>query len=267
MANELAKKEKFSTQLRTSLREVQAALPEGFNIPRFVQNAVALLNDNDALKAFAQKHGTAQVEQGLLKAAYLGLDAMNKECYLIPYGNTLSFMIDYRGNVKLAKKYSPRKIRDIYAKLVRRGDDFVEGVINGVPTITHTPMPFNTNEVVGAYAICLYEDGGMIYDTMSLEELENSRKASKASNSPAWTKFTGEMYKKTVLHRLCKNIDLEFDSPQQKEYFVEDVAIETDTKKIVEAEISENANKVEFIDVDAEVIDAELPPFMVQEEA
>lgn len=237
MADELAKKDSFSTQLTTMLIEVKDALPDGFNIPRFVQNAVALLNDNESLKKFAQTNGTAQIKQGLLKGAYLGLDAMNKECYLIPYGNTLSFMIDYRGNVKLAKKYSPRKIRDIYAKLVRRGDDFVEGVVNGYPTITHTPLPFNTNEIVGAYAVCLYEDGGMIYDTMSLEDLENSRKASKASNSPAWTRFTGEMYKKGL------SIDTPILTPKgyvpMGDIFVGDTVFDMDGKKTTVTDVSE----------------------------
>ena len=165
-------------------------------------------------------------------------------------------MIDYRGNVKLAKKYSIRPIKDIYAKLVRKGDEFEEVIVNGEPSLNFKPLPFNNNEIIGAFAVCLYKDGGMVYDTMSLEDLENTRKSSKASNSPAWKNFTGEMYKKTVLHRLCKHIELEFDNANQRELFAEDVAIETDTQKIVEQEIEENANQVDFSDViDAEVIE------------
>lgn len=250
MANELAKKDTFSTQLTTSLVEVKEALPQDFNISRFVQNAVALLNENTQLMDFAKKHGTGQIKQGLMKGAYLGLDAMNKECYLIPYGSQLNFMIDYRGNVKLAKKYSIRPIKDIYAKLVREGDDFEETIINGEPSVNFKPKAFNDGKIVGAFAVCLFADGGMVYDTMSLADLENTRKSSKASNSPAWKNFTGEMYKKTVLHRLCKHIELEFDNPRQNELFVEDVAIETDTQAIVEMEIEENANAEEFIDMD-----------------
>ena len=256
MSNELAKTEdSFSNQLTTSLQSVKNALPSELNITRFVQNAVALLNDNPTLTTFAQKYGTMQIKQGLMKSAYLGLDAINKECYLIPYGNQLNFMIDYRGNVKLAKKYSIRPIKDIYAKIVREGDNFEEKIINGEPTLDFSPKPFNTGKIIGAFAVCLYKDGGMIYDTMSLEELENTRSASKAKNSPAWQKFTGEMYKKTVLHRLCKHIELEFDNPEQTTLFREDVELETDTQKIVEAEIEENANKIEFEFVDGEIVE------------
>ena len=260
--NEVAEKPKqsFSVSLTESLNEVSGALPTGFNKPRFVQNAVALLNENETLAKFAsaQKNGVSQIQQGMLKAAYLGLDFMSKEAYLIPYGSTLNFMVDYRGNVKLAKKYSIRPILDIYAKVVREKDDFEETVVNGKPSISFKPLPFNDGKVIGAFAVVLYKDGGMEYDTMSLKDLENTRSASKAKNSPAWTKFTEEMYKKTVLHRLCKHIELEFDNPKQNEYFSEDMAIETDKQKIVENEVKENANTEDFIEPEVETVHGEV---------
>ena len=56
----------------------------------------------------------------------------------------------------------------------------------------------------------------MLYDTMGKEEIENVRNTySKAANSQAWVSSTGEMYKKTVLRRLCKLIDLDFDNIEQ----------------------------------------------------
>ena len=247
--------ESFSLALTTSLNEVKAALPKDFNTTRFVQNAVALLNDNEQLQKFAKENGTSQIKAGMMKAAYLGLDFMNKEAYLIPYGKTLQFMTDYRGSVKNCKKYSIRPIKDIYAKLVREGDEFEEKIVNGEPSIDFNPKAFNNGEIIGAFAVCLFADGGMIYDTMSVADMENSRKASKASNSPAWTKFTGEMYKKTVLHRLCKHIELDFDTPEQYKYFDEDMQMAS-TEEQVANEIEENANQVDFDDavLESEVV-------------
>lgn len=239
----------FSESLTTSLTEVKEALPEGFNITRFALNSVALLNENEQLAKFAKEHGTGQIKAGMMKAAYLGLDFMQKECYLIPYGSALSFMLDYRGNVKLCKRYSTRPIKDIYAKVVRQGDDFTEKIIDGKPTIDYKPLPFNDGDIIGAFAVVLFEDNGMDYDVMSLKDLENTRKSSKMANGPAWKNFTAEMYKKTVLHRLCKHIDISFDTPEQAQYFSEDMEIETDVKKQVENEIAENANTVPFEEV------------------
>lgn len=249
----------FSDYLMGQLVKVEDALPNGFNKARFVQNSIALLNDNPQIA----KYPKPQIVANLLKASYLGLDALSKECYLVPYGNSLQFQIDYRGNVKLAKKYSIRPIKDIYAKLVREGDEFDMWVENGEQKIEFKPVPFNDGKIVGAFAVCVYEDGGMICDTMSLADLENTRKASKASNSPAWQKFTGEMYKKTVLHRLCKMIELEFDNPNQNKLFSEDMEIETNI--VDNSEISDPFAQSEV--VEGEVIDGEAKEIIEEDTA
>ena len=257
----------FSIVLADKLDSVSDALPKDFNKARFVQNALALVNENPNIA----KYGQQKIMAGLLKGAYLGLDFYSKECYLVPYGNDLNYQTDYRGAKKLAKKYSIRPIKDIYAKLVREGDSFEEKIVSGEQTFDFKPLPFNDGKIIGAFAVCLYADGGMQYDTMSLADLENTRKSSKASNSPAWKNFTGEMYKKTVLHRLCKHIELDFENPTQQNTFLSGMEIETDPQKLAENDIEQNANSVYFdedniIDVEptntTDKQSEELPPFM-----
>lgn len=266
-------KQTFSMALTEKLDSVQDALPKDFNKSRFVNNAVALIHDNPQI----QKYSKPQIIAGLLKGAYLGLDFYSKECYLVPYGNQLNYQTDYRGAKKLAKKYSIRPVKDIYAKLVREGDTFEESIINGEQTFDFYPKSFNSGDIIGAFAVVLYKDGGMSYETMSLADLENTRKQSKASNSPAWKNFTGEMYKKTVLHRLCKHIELDFENPTQQTTFYAGVEIETDPEEQVREEIKQTANKEEFVpDADFTIEPAEpeavgkdepvIPDFMKQEE-
>lgn len=256
---QLAEKKDFSIVLAERLDAVNDALPKDFNKARFVQNALALMNDNPTLA----KYSRTQIISGLLKGAYLGLDFYSKECYLVPYGNQLNYQTDYRGAKKLAKKYSIRPIKDIYAKLVHDGDEFDEIIVNGEQGINFKPKPFNDGKIIGAFAVCLFADGGMQYETMSVADLENTRKSSKAANSPAWKNFTGEMYKKTVLHRLCKHIELDFENPTQANAFMAGMEIETDTEKIVDAEIEENANSVDFQEDEVVV---EVEPEFVKEE-
>jgi len=259
-----APKQDFSVALTEKLNGVSDALPKDFNKARFVQNCVALLNDNPQL----QKYNRNQIISGLLKGSYLGLDFYSKECYLVPYGNQLNYQTDYRGAKKLAKKYSIRPIKDIYAKLIREGDEFEEMILNGEPSFNFKPKFLNDGKIIGAFAVVLYQDGGLGYDVMSLSELENTRKHSKASNSPAWKDFTGEMYKKTVLHRLCKHIELDFENPTQRSLFTAGMEVETDVAEQVRNDIESNANKEEFIIddaiVEADVVESseELPPFM-----
>lgn len=216
------KKTPFSEILTTALVENQEAVPKDFNKARFVQNAIALINDNPAL----QKYSSTQLKMGLLKGAFLGLDFYSKEAYLIPYGSQLNFQIDYRGAKKLAKKYSIRPIKDIYAEIVRDGDVFEKKVDGNKTTIKFEPIPFSDNKVVGAFAVVEYADGGLVCDTMSLKELETTRSKSKASNSMAWKDFTTEMYRKTVLHRLCKHIELEFENVGQMDLWNDSNAME-----------------------------------------
>lgn len=144
----------------------------------------------------------------------------NGECYAIPYGNQCQFQTDYKGEIKLCKRYSSNPIQDIYAKVVREGDKFEEVIENGKQYVNFRPKTFSNGEIIGAFAVVLYKDGSMMYDTMSKEDIEHTRQTfSKAANSKAWKESYGEMCKKTVLRRLCKLIDLNFDTAEQCQAF------------------------------------------------
>lgn len=255
--------------LSVALDEKSNALPCDFNKARFMQNCMSVLTENKDLQA-CEMHS---IKRTLLKGAMLGLDFFNKECYAIKYGNTCNFQTDYKGEKKLAKKYSIRPIEDIYAKVVRKGDEFIEKIINGRPTIDFSPLPFNNGELIGAFAVVIYKDGNIAYETMSIEEIENVRKSySKAPNSPAWKNSYSEMCKKTVLRRLCKGIELEFDNIEQKKLFDEtsEFDFKENLKSEINADIQENANSIDFdetIEVEGIVIDeteteVEQPSFM-----
>ena len=207
MANEV--KVRFSELLSDKLLSVENALPKDFNRQRFIQNCLAVMNEMPQLAQI----NPAQVIQGLVKGAYLGLDFLNRECYLIPYANDVQFQTDYKGEVKFTKKYSVRKIRDIYAKVVRQGDEFTERIVDGKPSIDFKPQPFNDGDIMGAFAVVLYQDGGMAYEAMSLKDINSVRNNySKASESKAWKNSLEEMSKKVVLRRLCKHIPTDFES-------------------------------------------------------
>lgn len=201
--------QKFSENLADTLTLSASALPHDFNQERFVQNCVAFCNEHPELMKINQK----AVIEGLLKGAFLGLDYFNKECYLIPYGNKVQFQTDYKGEIKFVKKYATRPILDIYAKLVREGDTFEEIITDGRQSLNFKPLPFNGGEVRGVFAVVLYQDGGMGYEVMTTEEINDVRNNySKAVNSKAWKSSWGEMAKKTCLRRLTKTIDKSFEN-------------------------------------------------------
>lgn len=216
-----------------ALPSVSDALPKDFNKARFVQNAVALMNENKDLAKYPQ----AKIVPGLLKGAYLGLDFFNKECYLIPYGQDLQFQVDYKGSIKLAKKYAVRPVDEIYARIVRDGDEFSEEVRDNEPIINFKPKPFNNGKIIGAFAVCQYKDGGSKVEVMSIEQLDAAKRMSKAQTGTAWKFFAEEMYKKTVIRRLCKGIPIEMENPTQEALMHDDTIIEAEGRVV---EVEEN---------------------------
>ena len=231
-----------NNMLATMLEREAGALPKNFNPLRFKQNARAVLNDLDITKMKGQEFNLARC---LMKGAYLGLDFFNKECYVITYGGQPQFMTDYKGEEKLCKKYSINPIKDIYAKLVREGDFFEEVIDGGKQYINFKPVPFNTGNIIGAFAVVYYKDGSMAYETMSKAEIEYIRdNFSKSKNGSAWTKSFGEMAKKTVLRRLCKHIELDFDNIEQGKAWEESSDMEFKNEP-VESEKSEIEKELE----------------------
>lgn len=249
--NEVAVKDSkpFSVMLTEKLNSVGSAVPADLNKDRFVQNALALLNDNPGIG----KYKPAQIIQGLMKGAYLGLDFFSKEAYLIPYGNQLQFQTDYKGERKLAMKYATRPIKELYAEIVRKDDQFEEWVEDGIRHFRHTKKPFSDADIIGAYAVCVYVDGGVAFDSMTRKALETTRSKSKAKNSMAWNDFTSEMYKKTVLRRLCKQITIDFVSPEATKAYQSEADMLSVEEQATQ-DIEEQANAEEFI-VDAEIIE------------
>ena len=238
----------FYDSLHNSLIAEKDALPKDLNIERFVNNAISVLNGNENLIKFSKENGTSQIKAGLLKGAYLGLDFMSQEAYLVPFGKTLNFMKSYTGAIKLCKKYSIRPLKDIYAKLVREGDDYQIEIIDNEPKITFKPKPFNDGKIQGAFAVAVFKDGGIQYEEMSLKELEKVRNCSKQKSGAVWTQWTEQMYLKSILHRLTKKIEIDFDNAQQYQYFNEEMEIETDVKAQAANDIQANANKANLDD-------------------
>lgn len=207
---------------------VMDALPSDFNRARFVQNTVALVQENEQLSRMPQ----AKLVPALLKGAYLGLDFFNKECYAIPYGQQVQFMPSYTGMVKLAKRFSKRPLIDVHAHIVRDGDEFESGVEDGREYVRFRPKSFNDGPIVGAFAVAQYYDGGIKVETMSKTQLDAVKRMSKAQSGTAWKFFADEMYRKSVIRRLCKGIDLDMENVEQARVMQADEVQEVEVSEV-----------------------------------
>lgn len=205
--------------LMKQIAEKVGAMPEGFNKDRFILNCITLIRD--MLKDKKKRENMDGISADsialcMIKGAFLGLDFLSGECYAIPYNKEMNFQTDYKGEIKICKKHSIQPIKDIFAKIVREGDLYDEGVEDGKQKLVFKPLPFNNGKIIGAFAIVTYTDGSMLYESMSAAEIEGVRQNySKAKDSDAWKKSSGEMYRKTVIRRLSKYIEKDFDKVEQ----------------------------------------------------
>lgn len=153
------------------------------------------------------------------KCAADGLVPDSKEAVLLPYWDNKerAFLANYQpmvqGIIKRVKELGG--VFSIVCKLVHEKDEFVLNEADP-DSLVHKSDPFakpdKRGAVVGGYTIFRDENRRVMHlETMSLEDFEKVRQASKAPDSPAWKKWTNEMYRKAVLRRGSKYVPINND--------------------------------------------------------
>jgi recombination protein RecT len=141
----------------------------------------------------------------LLVCSQAGLEPDGRLAHLIPYGNVVQVIFDYKGLVALAIRNG---MEAVFADVVCEEDFFEASVENGVKKLTHRPdFRKSRGETVCFYAVC-QRNGVVDWEVMSVEEVNGIRERSKAKNSGPWVTDYAEMGKKTVLRRMSKRWDL-----------------------------------------------------------
>lgn len=174
--------------------------------------AVQLVNTNTKLSECSHV--------SIIKAVYnvaltgLSLNPITKQAALVPKyvnGNWEAILFPmYQGLVKLLTDTG--SVISCTTNLVFDGDEF-EVELGMEQKITHKPK-FKSKNITFAYAIGKLADGSTIMEVMDREDLDYIRSLSETYKAfvagklkkefVIWINFEGEMYRKTVLKRLCK---------------------------------------------------------------
>lgn len=244
--NELTMSDYFTSELD----RISGALPANFNKQRFALNFISMCQDNGL-----QKYSKEQLATVLVRSAQDNLDSLNGEVYIHEgYGGKLAYDIGYKGLRKMAIEKSEKPISNIYAQLIKEGDELEEVITNGIPTLNYKSKFNNKGAIIGVFAVCNYKDGSMIYEVMTKDEIDACK--AKSKNSKAWVDFYGEMAKKSAIRRLAKNITISWDNKEQADAFIgaDDFM---DAKEQAQRDIAENANSQE-LDIESAVeVDSE----------
>jgi recombination protein RecT len=141
----------------------------------------------------------------LLVCSQAGLEPDGRLAHLIPYGNVVQVIFDYKGLVALAIRNG---MEAVFADVVCEEDFFEASVENGVKKLTHRPdFRRARGEPVCFYAVC--QRGGIVdWEVMSKEEVDAIRERSRAKNAGPWVTDYTEMAKKCTIRRMSKRWDL-----------------------------------------------------------
>ena len=141
--------------------------------------------------------------------------------YLTKYGRELTYHIGYKGY--LYKIRQLRKGAYVEVHLLWSDDEFSYQSQSGRAEYTYKPaksVRSDFGNVTGGFVYMAWSQNGREYScvhTMSRQELDEAKRASKAKNGP-WNNWPGEMMKKVILRRACK---LEFISDPDMERIIE----------------------------------------------
>jgi recombination protein RecT len=196
----------FPEMLERYKGQIALALPKHLNLERMARIALTAFKQNKKLAECTPESVFASV----ILASQLGLEpGVLGQCYLIPYKDQCTLQIGYQGLLDLAQRTG--RIRSIEAHVVHRKDEFRYEIGADQP-LSHKPELFDDpGERVLCYAIAKLDSGTTIVEVMTKREIERIRdrsqnviNAKKYGKATPWDTDTEEMWRKTLIRRICK---------------------------------------------------------------
>lgn len=198
----------FPGLLKAFQSEIARALPRHLNPDRMARIALTEFRKNPRLGQCNPRSVFAAVVQ----ASQMGLEpGLMGQAYLVPYKEECQLIPGYQGLIELVRRSG--KVRRIEAHVVYERDRFVYRT--GLHTVLeHEPvLDGERGEMRLAYAVAEFDASGDAYhvEVMSRRQIEairdrsqNVQRAKKYDKTTPWDTDPEEMWRKTVLRRICK---------------------------------------------------------------
>lgn len=137
------------------------------------------------------------------------VDLYRQHAYLIPYQQTLQFIISRYGYVSMAKSIDPT-IEDYYGEIVWKGDVFefskVAGktqIVKHIQKLEH--ITGNVADIVCVYACEVHKDGSHIAEIMTMKDIYNALATAHKSLTDTHKRNIKEMLSKFPIRKLAKH--------------------------------------------------------------
>jgi recombination protein RecT len=195
------------------------ALGNAIGFDQFAQMSLNTIRTTPALLQCT----TASLLGAMFTAATLGMRPAVQDCYFVPYKDTATFILGYKGLLRLVRRAG--LARSIFVGEIYEGDEFRQ-TLGSSPDLLHIPQTDRNGlpvtpigDPVAYYAVIHFVNGGKEWVLMTREQIEIHRdKFSKAKKFGPWVDHFDAMAKKTVLRKLCGLQDLAFEIQQAVAY-------------------------------------------------
>jgi recombination protein RecT len=179
--------------------QVALSLPSHMTPDRFARVALTALTRTPKLMDCTRE----SLLRCLMDCSSLGLEPDGRHAHLIPYKDTVTLVVDWKGLVALARRSGDVVV--FRAELVKEKDSF--SWTNG--TVTHD-INWRTDrgKTECVYSYVRFKDGAEDWEVMTLAEVEAIRRRSKSPNAGPWVTDFDEMARKTVIRRHSKRLTL-----------------------------------------------------------
>jgi recombination protein RecT len=188
--------------------DIQQLIPQHVKAERIVLIAQAALTKNPKLMDCDPR----TVLSGIIQASIMGLELHSAlhHASLVPFWNErakmleATLMIEYPGLIELVCRGGEASY--IEAQPIYSNDVF-EFQYGTNPQLIHKPeLRAKRGELIGAYAYAKLRTGDTKFHVMSRDDIEKRRSISKAKDVGPWVTWEAEMYAKTPLRHLCKQL-------------------------------------------------------------
>lgn len=183
-------------------KQMEMVLPKHLSADRMARVAcTAILKTPKLLECSPES-----LLQALMLCSQAGLEPDGRNAHLIPFGNQVQVIFDWKGLVKLARDNG---IQNIAAEIVCENDAF-EWFRDGDGLHFKHQIDYRKPRGNMFAAYCIWKDKDQFDgEVMTRDEIDGIRKRSRAGNNGPWVTDYNEMAKKTAIRRATKKWPLD----------------------------------------------------------
>lgn len=195
--------------LRRNWDRIASVMPKHMTSERLFQLSVSAINQTPKLAACTP----VSLLSCVMKCSALGLEPSAVDglgrAYILPYGNQATFILGYKGIIDLARRSG--QLKSIHAQAVYEGDEFDFWEDEEGQHFKFRPardIPHDKDHLTEVYMTAHLLDGGLVFERMTVAEVEAIRKRSRAKNNGPWVTDFEAMALKSVIRRAARYLPM-----------------------------------------------------------